>query len=442
MAGASTREGEARASTLYDHAVQLVAEIGEKVRGLDSLLKKLRKYESLVDRSDDWHPAAAQVSRALETFADNADLTKHTFPDEFLSRLARGHYRWDVTALRDWIQSKPFWDDGAGMIRGGTAGIAVGFFAILHYALNVTRVMPKNAQDADRLCDQDKAVYGRADFRTLSQCVDAIAQQLAECPISELAELRLTGSDFEDRYSAWLPNVWVQRDSDGTEDVATITASRPSFNVFSASAGCYMISPASTGAATPSQPAERTPESPTVEPGAANITNSTEDDVSAQADVSMNDPETHPGLNVAERQPVDTGAVETRHEDVAFAVFEGATTSTPRGEGQARQPVFLKRTTEGDEPHAVESPIASESQNTEQFRRTRQEMQDCSPASDPRVNRSSVLDLETQLRMAGPRYRTSADDIAESLDLIKRLHKMVNTSWAEVEETELRKYEL
>ncbi|KAG8731345.1 hypothetical protein FRC10_001788, partial [Ceratobasidium sp. 414] len=66
------------------------------------------------------------------------------------------------------------------------------------------------------------------------------------------------------------------------------------------------------------------------------------------------------------------------------------------------------------------------------------EMRDCFEASDPRINCAGPLDLETQLRMAGPRYRTSAEDIAESRDLIKWLNEVVNTSWAEVEEAELR----
>ncbi|KAG8733311.1 hypothetical protein FRC10_000298 [Ceratobasidium sp. 414] len=402
MGATPAREGEVRASALYDHAVQLVAEIGEQVRGLDSLLGKLHKYESLlsadflpkktddlkvvtipsVERSHNWHPAAAQVSRALEMFADNADLAKHTFPEEFLSRLARGHHRWDVTALRDWVQSKPFWDDGAKMLRGGTAGIAVAFFAILHYALNVARVMPKDKEDADRLCDQDKAVYGRADFRTLSQCAEAIAQQLAECAISELAQLRLTSSDFEDRHSAWLPKVWVQWGSDGGEQVATFTASRPSFNVFLADADTYMESRVSTAAGTPGQPAHVTPESPAIESTTADITHIAEDGVSKQADVPMNDPEIHPALNIAGQEVVvrpiipsvpsrgqiptvvllqDVEGAETRNKDVASARFEGATTSTSRREGQAQQAVVLDPAIQADELRATESPIAGKS---------------------------------------------------------------------------------
>ncbi|KAG8700018.1 hypothetical protein FRC08_004968 [Ceratobasidium sp. 394] len=188
MAATPARVGQERANTLYKSADRLVAEVGDRVRGLASLLVKLREYESFVpaevatipatERSHDWHPAAAQVSRTLETFADNTSMTKHVFPEEFLSRLARGHYRWDVTAFRDWIESNPFWEGGAKMLRGGTAGIAVAFFAILHYALNVARVMPKDDEEAGLLCDRDQAVYGRADFRTLTQCVERIAQQI------------------------------------------------------------------------------------------------------------------------------------------------------------------------------------------------------------------------------------------------------------------------
>ncbi|KAG8730251.1 hypothetical protein FRC10_002951 [Ceratobasidium sp. 414] len=304
MGATPAREGEVRASALYDHMVQSVAEIGEQVCGLDSLLRKLHKYESLVsadflpkktdhlkvvtipsvERSHNWHPAAAQVSRVLETFADNADLAKHTFPEEFLSRLVRGHHWWDITALRDWVQLKPFWDDGAKMLCGGTAGIAVAFFAILHYALNVACVMTKDKEDVDRLCDQDKAVYGWADFRTLSQCAEAITQQLAECAISELAQLRLTSSDFEDRYSAWSPKVWVQR---GSDDADT-----------------YMESCVSTATGTLGQPAHVTPESPAIESTTADITHITEDGVSRQADVLMNDPEIHPALNLAGQEVV------------------------------------------------------------------------------------------------------------------------------------------
>ncbi|KAG9094951.1 hypothetical protein FS749_011440 [Ceratobasidium sp. UAMH 11750] len=67
-----------------------------------------------------------------------------------------------------------------------------------------------------------------------------------------------------------------------------------------------------------------------------------------------------------------------------------------------------------------------------------EEMRDRFDGNDPLVDRPGPFDLEAQLRMAGPQYRTSAEDLAESRDLIKRLIKMGNTSWAEVEETELR----
>ncbi|KAG8731344.1 hypothetical protein FRC10_001787 [Ceratobasidium sp. 414] len=197
--------------------------------------------------------------------------------------------------------------------------------------------MPKDEEDADCLCDQDKAVCGRADFRTLSQCVEAIAQQLAEL----------------------------------TSRIATPHGRRS-----------YLEPLGSTATGTLDRSAHVTPEPPAIELGAADITHAAEDGVSGQADVSMNDPGIHLALDVAgqealvrpiipsipNRQQIltvvilqDFRATETRNEDVESAGFEGAMTCTRCGEGQARQAVVSDPAIQAGEPHATESLITSKS---------------------------------------------------------------------------------
>ncbi|KAG9076418.1 hypothetical protein FS749_011808 [Ceratobasidium sp. UAMH 11750] len=244
------------------------------------------------------------------------------------------------------------------MLRGGTTGIAVAFFAILHYALNIARVMPKTQEDAERLFDQEETVYGRPDFRTLDRCVEAVAQQLEECAISEWAGLRLTGSDLEDRYSAWSPKVWVRRNSDGEDEEARFTKSRPSFNVFLADADSYMDSPGPTPTGTPRESTRVTPEAAGAASSVAGATPTGEGGVAEQTDVPMNDPEPGPNSNVVGQEPVDSRAADIQNGDAPLSEFGGATTSTPRGEGQARQAVVSGTAIQGQEARTAESPIA------------------------------------------------------------------------------------
>ncbi|KAG8706762.1 hypothetical protein FRC08_000872 [Ceratobasidium sp. 394] len=163
-----------QAALLYDNATPLIQEAEACVPGITSLRDKLRVYEASMPPAapaitgetarPKWHPTALAVHRDPETFGKNWDREQLRFSDEFTSILLEGHHSWGPAALLEWLKTNPFWDDRAGGLFGGFNGAVVGFYAIMHYAINILRVAPKNDKDEDAMIEQDRRIYGRPNY--------------------------------------------------------------------------------------------------------------------------------------------------------------------------------------------------------------------------------------------------------------------------------------
>ncbi|KAG9085111.1 hypothetical protein FS749_004693 [Ceratobasidium sp. UAMH 11750] len=170
----TTSPGTARAAALYDQGSEFVARAAKNVRGLEDLRNRLRNYErqlppeaeqvSIEEAESTWHPAAARVFRNPATFAQNWDPSKVVYPLVFRLRLAEGHIRWSASALYHWFASEPFWDQQSNVLKGGTSGIAVAFWAIVQYVENVARLAPDDGATRYRLKELMFAKLGAARF--------------------------------------------------------------------------------------------------------------------------------------------------------------------------------------------------------------------------------------------------------------------------------------
>ncbi|KAG9078581.1 hypothetical protein FRC06_008300 [Ceratobasidium sp. 370] len=233
-----------RSVGLYDFATPLLSRLASSVADLDELRKRLNDYEQCfvvpeaTEATSNWHPAALCVFRQADQVAYNADPARIIYPAEFLSRDRPGHSAWSATALWDFLLRKPFCTNGSGILNGGSSGVAVGFYAILQYAFNVLRVAPKDKEEEEIMIDRDMHVYGRAELRTLAQCVSILLQDLQVSKDKLAATARepdsaLLPCDLEARFGSWTPTCFVEREGDGGEEIIPMTKiRRPSQNAF------------------------------------------------------------------------------------------------------------------------------------------------------------------------------------------------------------------
>ncbi|KAG8729549.1 hypothetical protein FRC10_003812 [Ceratobasidium sp. 414] len=235
-----------RSVELYDLAIPLSNQVALSVANLDELRQKLNDYErsftlpEATNEANDWHPAALRVFRQAGLFAHNVDPAHIIYPAEFVSRDQPGHSAWSATALRDFFLRKPFCADGSSILNGGSSGVAVGFYAILQYTINVLRVAPKDKEEEEIMIDSDMHVYGRAELRTLAQCVSILLQdlevskdKLAATTGGPRATLSPLPCDLEARFGSWHPTRCVERQGEGGEEILPMTkVLRPDQNVF------------------------------------------------------------------------------------------------------------------------------------------------------------------------------------------------------------------
>ncbi|KAG8714465.1 hypothetical protein FRC08_011892 [Ceratobasidium sp. 394] len=236
--------GKARAAALYNQGGDLFARAVENVPNLEVLRDRLCDYErqlppeaepvSIKEIESTWHPAAARVFRDPATFAQNWDPSEVEYPPEFSSRLVTGHHRWGVTALRDWLSSKPFWDQQGHYLQSGMSGVVVAFWTIVQYAENVAMVIPADDSAAKHLHELDLAVYGRADYRILGRCADILIQQIGQCSAELFRSLPQVDTDLEKRHAAWRLTRWVECSSNGLDHdlLANGSFPPPPLNVF------------------------------------------------------------------------------------------------------------------------------------------------------------------------------------------------------------------
>ncbi|KAG9083663.1 hypothetical protein FS749_005850 [Ceratobasidium sp. UAMH 11750] len=233
------------AHDLYGHTAPLIELVLPVLPSICELEQALREYEgsnppeaepaSPEDARTSWHPAALHVHREKPTFYKNSDISECTFPPSFASLMEAGHHQWAVTALRDWLQTNPFWNEQAGCLNSGTNGVAVAFFAVAHYAANVSRVTPETDAEVEAMIQQDLHVYGRPELRTLEKCVDILLAQVVASARDQPRGLNLTDSDLEARYLVWQPTRWIERFGDGTVDeLSQCSYARPDVNPFEA----------------------------------------------------------------------------------------------------------------------------------------------------------------------------------------------------------------
>ncbi|KAG8733605.1 hypothetical protein FRC10_012269, partial [Ceratobasidium sp. 414] len=171
-----------RSVELYDLAIPLSNQVALSVANLDELHQKLNDYErsftlpEATNEVNNWHLAALRVFHQAGLFAHNVDPVHIIYPAEFVSCDQPGHSAWSTTALRDFFLRKPFCTDGSSILNGRSSGVAVGFYAILQYTINVLRVAPKDKEEEEIMIDSDMHVYRRAELRTLAQCVSGVRE--------------------------------------------------------------------------------------------------------------------------------------------------------------------------------------------------------------------------------------------------------------------------
>ncbi|KAG9083269.1 hypothetical protein FS749_006172 [Ceratobasidium sp. UAMH 11750] len=142
----------------------------------------------------------------------------HEFPDEFVFVLQDGHHSWAPAALLGWLKTNPFWDQQADGLIGGFSGIAVAFYAILHYAINILRVAPKNSDEEDSMVERDLRIYGHTDYQVLAQCTRIVQDQVDKSAQKHPLRLRQIDTDREGRYTPWKPEVWMQFNAHGDKE--------------------------------------------------------------------------------------------------------------------------------------------------------------------------------------------------------------------------------
>ncbi|KAG9077732.1 hypothetical protein FRC06_008737, partial [Ceratobasidium sp. 370] len=159
-----------------------------------------------------WHPAALHVLNDRRLFSQDCDPC--TFPETWQSREAENHSLWSTSALFHWLQRTLGQPDNP-IILTGKYGICVPFYTTLHYILNVCDHMPLTAEQRDARINQGLAVYGRADIRDLTRCIELIAQRLAEAPRPSAAPVVSTFADDLMRIEGWRPSTWMSVDAKG-----------------------------------------------------------------------------------------------------------------------------------------------------------------------------------------------------------------------------------
>ncbi|KAG8698108.1 hypothetical protein FRC08_006132, partial [Ceratobasidium sp. 394] len=238
--------GPNRASDMYDHAQEIVERVRTLVPGIDELWRKVRAYEGKMPPqgnsvSDDyvkkhWHIAARRVYRTSDDFHYNWQILKIEYPKNFTARTVPGHSKWTAVTLRDWFEKNPFYDSESQVLKGGFSGVAVGFYAIVQYALNVARVMPSETDDIDRWIKNDLHIYGKVELRSLEKCTELLQGQIDACWPLLGTTIRYTSTDLEERHRAWAPTRWVEAMGKGQMLAMDGSMSRrPSYNLFESS---------------------------------------------------------------------------------------------------------------------------------------------------------------------------------------------------------------